>query len=311
MPRKKLLFIANRMAGQGQPLRILHAARRSIWGWDCEFHVTPTSDETLRRLVGLDPAVYEAVFVIGGDGTVNSVLKPLLNQPIPLGVLPGGTANDLARKLGIAVDWELVQQLVDRQCTDHIDLAEVNGRPFATVGGVGVGAHIAREFNERRSRSGAFKQLSKVFRAPMYSVLTAKTVLLDSTYVHDMRVTGDGFCERLRTAAIFVANQSSLGGEITVAPSALINDTRLDVVVVRDTSRRGLVNVLQALRRGHTPPTVLRFTSCNLHIQDMDGRPIPAFGDGELLAESPHLTFSILPRALHVYRQDRLLDAIE
>lgn len=310
MKHKKLIFIANSLAGQGRTLDLLHAIRRCLWGWECEFRVTGDPGKTAALCRGLDPDAYEAVFLIGGDGTVNSALAALMQCGLPLGIIPAGTANDLARKLGIAIDWELIQQLVDHRCTDYIDIAEVNGKPFATVGGIGVGAHIAREFNHRRAASPLFKRASRIFTTGLYSLLSAKTLMCDDSYVHDLRISGDGFSERLCTAAVFVANQSSLGGAITVAPSALINDTKLDVIVLRDTRKRAMLASLQAFRTGRTPPDSMRFVTSHLTIQDMDGRPVPAFGDGELLAEAPTLEFTVRPRALHVYRQDRLLDSV-
>jgi diacylglycerol kinase (ATP) len=86
------------------------------------------------------PAV---VVAAGGDGTVRLVAQELAHTGVPLGVLPLGTGNDFARANGIPDDVPGALDRIVRRSTRAIDLLEVNGRPFVTAGGIGIGAHSA------------------------------------------------------------------------------------------------------------------------------------------------------------------------
>ena len=86
------------------------------------------------------PAV---VVAAGGDGTVRLVAQELAGTGVPLGVLPLGTGNDFAKANGIPDDVAGALERIVRRSTRAIDLLEVNGRPFVTAGGIGIGAYSA------------------------------------------------------------------------------------------------------------------------------------------------------------------------
>jgi diacylglycerol kinase family enzyme len=88
---------------------------------------------------------YDCVIVGGGDGTLNTAAPALLETGLPLGILPLGTGNDLARTLGIDPDPVAAAGLIVAGNTRTIDLGEVNGHPFFNVASIGFSAELARE----------------------------------------------------------------------------------------------------------------------------------------------------------------------
>ena len=302
---KKLVFIANNMAGKGKAWEIVRQAQRFIYGWECELKCSTSPEEALEFCQALDNESCEGVFLAGGDGTINRALPGLVKKGIPLGIIPTGTSNDFAQELGFSLDWEMIQRIVDNGSYDPIDLIEVNGLPFATAGGIGVGSFVTSEFNRRRDKSLAFRLLSQRLKGQIYSVLSAKTILLQQDYIHHLRITSENFNQTLRTAVLFVCNQAFLGDDLLVAPDARNDDAKFNVLVSRGFGRKELIHVLIDLKKGKSPKDSVHFVSRHLVIEDLDNRPIQVFGDGETLAESPRLEFEIIPKALQVYRYNQ------
>lgn len=284
------------------------AARATLWGRPAEF-LFPDSVSEMQGLVAkiVSGKEHEAVVIVGGDGTMNQALRALKlkTNPVPLYVFPGGTANDLAKELRIKPDWAQVQALVDRHHTWMMDLIEVNGVPFSTVAGVGVGAALTAEFNSRRNSSFAFQTLARLAHSQIYTLLTAKTILTSRDYIHHLHIRSSSFDEKLRTPAVFVCNQSKLGGDISVAPDIANNDNRFNVLVVTTRSRTRLLASMAELKSGKLSDDFVVFSTDRLTLTDLDGRKITAFGDGETLAESSRLDFRIIPKVLKIFRDPR------
>src|SRR5688572_1607950 len=77
-----------------------------------------------------------SVIVGGGDGSLNSAAKGLLDTGLPLGVLPLGTANDFARTIGLPLDLATAIDVIAKGKTASIDLGEANGQPFFNVASI-------------------------------------------------------------------------------------------------------------------------------------------------------------------------------
>jgi diacylglycerol kinase (ATP) len=311
---KKLAIIMNRKSGSSssQSLLLNHAmgARRAVWGRRCEFH-TPDSLESLRALIAriqspAESTQYDGMIVIGGDGSQHQAIRSFERFPnsVPLYAFPGGTANDLARELGLENNWEQVANLVSRmekRPPELIDLIECNGVPFATVAGTGIGASLTREFNERRAHSAAFRLAASGMHSQMYTLLSLKTIFAPRDYLNSIHVRAPGFEERLEAAAIFVCNQTFLGGNLRVAPEIQNDDNRFNVMIIPKCSRLKLTMVLGELKLGRLPKEFVIFSTDRLTLIETRGKPIPVFADGETLAESPRLEFRVKPASLRVF----------
>ena len=91
----------------------------------------------------------------GGDGTVNEVASEAARHGLPLGIVPGGSGNGLARELGLDRQPEAALRTALRGPERILDAGEIDGRFFANVAGVGFDAHVAR-LAERFERRGAW-----------------------------------------------------------------------------------------------------------------------------------------------------------
>ena len=97
-----------------------------------------TSRNELTAAARAAAAGGHTIIVAGGDGTVHHVVNALASVPSTIGILPSGTGNDFARALGLPLDVVAAAARLAQGRTRRVDLAEVNGRVFCTVGGTGL-----------------------------------------------------------------------------------------------------------------------------------------------------------------------------
>jgi diacylglycerol kinase (ATP) len=236
-----------------------------------------------------------AVVLLGGDGTVNSVLPYLKGKQIPLLVLPGGTANDLSRETGIHGDWEMrIERILNCGQSSEADVVQVSGgRCFVTVGGYGIGARVTGAYNRLRARYSIARALARILGSNAYKILSVAWILFGQDLNHEIEVEADGFRRTLRSAAGFVANQARLGGGIQVASGAKNDDGRFEVTLLPEKSRIGLVWTLLRLSLGWDCPELIRFSTRKLKIRDLDGRDLANFGDGEPFSPASEIAYEV------------------
>jgi YegS/Rv2252/BmrU family lipid kinase len=164
------------------------------------------------------------VMAWGGDGTINEVASALVFDEVPLGIIPAGSGNGLARELGVPRRPE--RALADALAADPrpLDVGEIEGRYFVNTAGVGFDAHVASRFAGSRRR-GFFGYLSAAARAIVsYAPLT-------------YRITSGGRTEETRAILVTIANSAQFGNGALIAPGARVDDGELDLVIVEERSR--------------------------------------------------------------------------
>ena len=160
----------------------------------------------------------DLVAVGGGDGTLNAAALGVIETGLPLGILPMGTANDLARTLGIAPDIATAAGIIAAGNTRRIDLGLVNGEPFFNVASVGLSAELARRLTAEVKRR--FGRLAYAF--------TAMNVLAQARPFRATIVSEDETVN-VQTLQIAVGNGRYYGGGNAVEKNATIDDGHLDL----------------------------------------------------------------------------------
>ena len=234
---------------------------------------------------------FDAVFVLGGDGTANEVVNGVGDR-LPIGVLPAGGTSVLPRVLGLPRDLE---ETVERLCdaleddsTRSITLGTVNGRRFTFAAGIGIDAEIVRRIDERGRGGEAADEASRP--GDLWFVREAIGVLLEGEYASPMmqvEVPGQG---DLRAATVFVANCSpwSFAGPVAidVAPDASF-ESGFDLVVVESVGARSAPGMFASLLRKKDDDDdkgVRRLHDLERATVRCE-RPLPVQVDGELLGE--------------------------
>ena len=114
--------------------------------------------------------------VAGGDGTLNRVVRALGGLDVPIALLPLGTANDLAHALGIPQNVLGAAHRVVEGRLRRLDVIEVNGEPFVTVGGLGLAADAALAANRLR-RSVRLRRAIGALGRHVYPLAAAGAIL--------------------------------------------------------------------------------------------------------------------------------------
>lgn len=159
------------------------------------------------------------VISAGGDGTVNEIANSLAHTGIPLGIIPMGSGNGLARSLGISQEIPLALEIIAKGHTILADRGIVNGHPFYCTFGMGLDAAVSEKFSQmkRRGRATYIRSFIKEF-----ITYNAKPYAIE---INGKVIT--------RTALLIaVCNASQYGNNVFIAPKAKLTDGLLDITMV-------------------------------------------------------------------------------
>jgi diacylglycerol kinase family enzyme len=242
---------------------------------------------------------FDAVFVLGGDGTANEVVNGVGDR-LPIGVLPGGGTSVLPRVLGLPQDLEeAVERLCDaleEESVRSIALGTVNGRRFSFAAGIGIDAEIVKRI-DARGRGG--EDADEAARpGDLWFVREAISVLLEGEYSSpSMRIEVPGQ-EDLQAATVFVANCSpwSFAGPVPldVAPDASF-EGGFDLVTLESVEPRSAPRKIASLlrRKDDDEDGVRRLHGLEEATVRCD-RPMPVQVDGELLGEFDQIELGVV-----------------
>lgn len=228
-----LNYRARRGAVEPDTLRRLFADRGAT-----ALVLVPEHPRQVQALVRRHAIGCSAVAVGGGDGSINAALDAVMGLGVPLGVLPLGTANDLARTLTIPADLAAAVDVVLGGRPRAVDVGVVNGIPFMNAAHVGLGSRVTAALARgAKSRWGVLAYLGAVWKAlrgirPFRAEVVTPAARLD-----------------LHTIEVAVGNGPHYGGGMTMQGAA-IDDHLLHVYSLRPMPLRDLGPVVVRLRRG-------------------------------------------------------------
>jgi diacylglycerol kinase (ATP) len=217
------------------------------------------------------------------------VVQALVQVGLPLGIIPFGTANNLARTVGLPLDLDGAVAVAAGPHRRAVDLGRVNGRWFCTTASIGLSVQITEELSPEAKRRWG----------PVAYVITALKVLRRSHPFH-ADIAWDGGARHTRTVQIVVGNGRHYGAALTVAPEATIDDATLDLYSLEVSHWWELLKVAPFLKRGtHVHRREVQALRAKV-LEIRTRRPMPIDLDGELGAETPG-RFEVVPRALEVF----------
>ena len=231
----------------------------------------------------------DLVIVCGGDGTVASAARGLMETGLPMGVLPLGTANDLARTLGIPADLNAAADLIVAGKTRRIDVGEVNGHTFFNVASLGLSADLARSLTrETKKRWGRLAY-----------AITAMRVLV-SARPFRAEIVNRSETIRVRTLQIAVGNGVHYGGGQMVHADAAIDDAHLDLYSLDPRAIWKLALLFGDFRSGRHGAWAEVETSRCTEFDIRTRRPRSINADGDIVTQTP-AHFRVLPDAVEVF----------
>jgi diacylglycerol kinase (ATP) len=275
----KISIIANPIAGGGRPYRTIqrYIARWPFPDWEVEILTTRAQNHAgllARELLDHPP---DLLAVCGGDGTVNEVASQISNPPFPIAILPAGTANVLARELGLPLDPIRALLIALKRSVRHVDLGLLDSgmpRRFLFVAGIGFDA-LAVSWVP----SGLKKRLG------MAAYAIAIVECLRKYSFPEFRIAA-GARAFIATSCL-ACNAKSYGGGLLFCPDAKMDDGLLDLLVLEGVHRLALAGFLIRawLGKPATCPWAQRLQTKSLKIEGPSEVLIQV--DGELTGGLP------------------------
>lgn len=283
-----LALLVNPSSAGGKTLRLLPRVEAALDARRAVFRV--------QRTRGLEHGVEQALLaieagelpvVMSGDGLVGAVGGAMAGSDTPLGIVPGGRGNDLARVLEIPSEPEEAVATLFSGHSRRIDVGEANGRRFLGIASTGFDSEANRRANESRLLRGSL----------VYAYAAIRTLWSWKPARFTIQANGERI--RLSGYTIAVANSKAYGGGMYVAPDAELDDGEFDVVAIGEVGKLRFASNLPKVFKGtHVEAEEIQvFRAKRLELSA--SKPFAVYADGEHLTDLP-ASLRVLPRALSV-----------
>lgn len=286
--QKRALLLRNPKARRGQESLTPILQRLEAGGLDITTETFEALPEIARDIVRLRHMA-DLVIVCGGDGSVSSAALAAMESGLPLGIIPMGTANDLARTLDIPMELAGAAEVIARGETRPVDVGTVNGHAFFNVASIGLSSDLAQSLDPG---------LKKRFGRLGYAVAALKVLTRASHF--SATITEKGRTTAVETYQIAVGNGRHYGGGNVVEESAEIDDGHLDLYSLEMTNLWKLALMLRSFRSGtHGAWREVRTARC-VEFDIETKKPMPINTDGEIVTATP-AHFKVHPKAIAIF----------
>lgn len=201
-----------------------------------EFHHLPEdcNIQTLQDKIKLFAP--QQVIAVGGDGTIKLVAECLLQKDIVLGILPGGSANGLAKELGIGNNPQQALDVLAKGHTKKIHLTTINDHVCIHLSDIGLNAYAIKQFESRGVRG-------------MWGYLMATLKVLWQNPLLEVKMQMEGQAVTIKAEMIVIANGTEYGSGARINPVGRLDDELFEVIAVKK------ISVLEILKMvfTHTP----------------------------------------------------------
>lgn len=284
---KRVLLLHNAKARQGEGALEPVCNRLAAGGFAVTVEPFENLPEIARDITRLHRAA-EMVVVCGGDGSISSAAPAIIESKLPLGIIPAGTANDLARTLSIPLDFAAAADVIIAGHLRQIDVGMVNGHAFFNVASIGLSSELAQKLDPAiKKRFGRFGYAIAAFG------------ILARARRFRARIVEKGSNTSVRTYQIAIGNGRLYGGGNIVEETAAIDDGTLDLYSLEMRNLWKLALMVRAFRSGtHGAWKEVRTARC-VEFDIETRRPMPINTDGEIATATP-AHFRILPAAVTV-----------
>ena len=289
MDKSNILFIINPIAGGKEKLKIpgLIDSYLDKTKFNPNYSFTEYVGHGAELAEEAANKNFDIIVAVGGDGTINEVAAKVMQQQKILGVIPFGSGNGLARSLNIPINSKKAIQLINKLRVKVIDTAELNGRSFFNMAGMGFDAHISSVFANNKSRG-----------LKGYIEMSLKEILTYKAQVYQLEI--DGVSYRRSAFVISIANSSQYGNNVHISPNSSLTDGLLDVCIIKPFPLYKMPILAYQMIRATTDQSsmveiikgkqikVTRVAADSIHL------------DGEPILMGKEIDIKILPSSLHI-----------
>jgi len=284
---KKVFFIINKHSGtdyrQDLEGRIITACGNLNLECTIEFtrergHATKLAREAIRQK-------FDSVFAVGGDGTVNEVAQALIHSETPMGILPKGSGNGLARHLGIPMSFTKSLGMISSHETIAMDTVLVNKKLSVNIAGIGFDGHVAGLFGKDGKR-GLFG----------YGILVLKEFFRYQEFEVEMIIDG----KPLNRSAFIIAlaNSCQFGNNAKIAPNASVCDQLVEVCLIRKVPLMQVIGFVYKMFTGRFDHSAFVEIKQAKNVTLQFSSPMAYHIDGESMKPAREFSIEVQPGSL-------------
>lgn len=284
----KLLFIINPRSGRGSdkalPILIADYAKKFFWDFRVHFLKGNSESELKSEIERFSPDI---VVAAGGDGTINMMADILNGSNIPLGIIPTGSANGMAKELNIPSRIEPALEICNKGKIKAIDLMRINGKTCIHLADVGLNARVVKRFEEDTKR-GLLTYARHLF---------GEMFLLK---VYTFRILIDGIKTKRKGVSMTFANASKYGTGAVINPGGKLDDGKFELIIIKPFPGIKLLSIAWKMfvNRLHTSDYV-EIISCH-SAQVFSNKKTTLQIDGEIFGKVKEISIESIPGALKV-----------
>ncbi len=285
---QRALLLVNRHSRRGQETLVEAVSQLQALGFEL-YEESTEKPEQLPDIIRSYRDRVDLVIIGGGDGTLNAAIEGLVDTQLPLGILPLGTANDLARTLHIPQSIPKACEVISMGSCQRIDLGKVNDKHFFNVASLGLSVEITKQLD---------KKVKRFWGVLAYAAVALKVVWKARPFRAEIRLDDNSI--QVNTVQIAVGNGRYYGGGMTVADDATINDERLDLYSLEYGHWWQILAVVPAMWQGRQADWSGVRTLQGKDFEISTRKPYPINADGEIVTYTP-AKFRLIPKAVAVF----------
>lgn len=281
----KLLFIVNHKSGNNNTdWKALIQKHFAGLPHSAEVYELPgncSPDEIKQKIHATNP---QRVIAVGGDGTVKLVAEIVVGTGLPLGIIPAGSANGMAKELGIPADMEAALDVAAEGLLMKIDAIRVNGELCLHLSDIGFNAFIIKTFESMNTRG-------------MWGYIKAAWWVLWRNRKMQLRIETDNEFVNREAQMIVLANANRYGTGAIINPDGKLNDGLFEIIVVRKISP-GEIFKMMVSHKPYDPTKTELFKTKAVTVHSKHKTHFQV--DGEYQGKINNLEATIMPNALSI-----------
>jgi len=288
---RKVLFVVNTRSGNREGGQIEFFISQESRNQQFEYLIYRLQSKSEEKSIKKEIEEYspDMIAVAGGDGTVNLLSKILYTESIniPFLIIPLGSANGMAKELGIGNRIENTLKLITTGVYKKIDLIKINGNICIHLGDVGFNASIVKRFDKDPNR-GLWTYARHLFK---------ELFLIND---HSFNILADDVQIRRKAVSITFANASKYGTGAVINPSGKIDDGLFELIIIKPFPKIHLLSITWKMFIGRLQTSEFaEVFSCKKAIVQASKRTTLQI-DGEVIGKTKDIKAEILPRAITV-----------
>jgi diacylglycerol kinase (ATP) len=279
----KLLFVINPRSGS-QDLNLKEVISSHFNKKDCiiDLFELPEDCDLDKIKERISKSKADRVIAVGGDGTLKLVAECLINTETPIGIIPAGSANGMAKELGIPEDLEKALNLVEHGKVKKIHVVKLNNEICIHLADLGFNAYLVKKFDTLPERG-----MWGYAKATWHALWNHKRMQVE------LKMKGETV--RSKAAMVAIANATMYGSGLKINPDGKLDDKLFEVILVKDYSYLEILKIWLT-KLPFNPKKIEVFQTSSVKINSK--HPAHFQVDGEYIGRVNNVEAEILPEAI-------------